>query len=102
VIASVEGPMAPMNDPPETRYVRNGAVQLAYQVLGEGPNLAVISSGPGSHVDFMWNEPSAARWLRRLASFSRLVIYDNRAARAQGRAWPVGDLRGRQLRKPSA
>jgi pimeloyl-ACP methyl ester carboxylesterase len=67
-----------MNGPPETRYARNGAVHLAHQVLGEGPNLAVISSGPGSHVDFMWNEPSAARWLRRLASFSRLVIYDNR------------------------
>ena len=67
--------------PPETRYARNGPVHLAYQVLGEGPvNLVGVSSGPGSHVDFMWMEPSAARWLRRLASFSRLIIYDNRGA----------------------
>ena len=65
--------------PPETRYARNGPVHLAYQVLGEGPvNLVGVSSGPASHVDFMWMEPSAARWLRRLASFSRLVAYDNR------------------------
>ena len=67
--------------PPETRYARNGPVHLAYQVLGEGPvNLVGVSSGPASHVDFMWAEPSAARWLRRLASFSRLIIYDNRGA----------------------
>jgi pimeloyl-ACP methyl ester carboxylesterase len=64
---------------PETRYARNGTIHLAYQVLGEGPvNLVGVGSGPASHVDFMWMEPSAARWLRRLASFSRLVIYDNR------------------------
>ena len=65
--------------PPETRYARNGTVHLAYQVLGEGPvNLVGVGSGPSSHIDFMWMEPSAARWLRRLASFSRLVAYDNR------------------------
>jgi len=70
-----------MTSPPETRYARNGTVHLAYQVLGEGPvNLVGIASGPASHVDFMWTEPSAARWLRRLASFSRLVLYDNRGA----------------------
>ena len=70
-----------MTTPPETRYARNGAVNLAYQVLGEGPvNLVGVASGPASHVDFMWMEPSAARWLRRLASFSRLVMYDNRGA----------------------
>jgi len=68
-----------VNVSPETRYARNGSVHLAYQVLGEGAvNLAAVSSGPGSHVDFMWMEPSAARWLHRLASFSRFIIYDNR------------------------
>jgi len=67
--------------PPETRYARNGTVHLAYQVLGEGPvNLVGVASGPSSHVDFVWTEPSAARWLRRLASFSRIVTYDKRGA----------------------
>ena len=64
---------------PPTRYAQNGAVHLAYQVLGEGPpNLVVVSSGPGSHMDHQWTEPRAARWLRRVGSFSRMVVYDNR------------------------
>ena len=68
-----------MSIPPETRYARNGAIHLAYQVLGSGPpNLLVIQSGPNSHVDYMWTEPSLARFLRRLASFIRLIMYDNR------------------------
>jgi pimeloyl-ACP methyl ester carboxylesterase len=68
-----------MITPPETRYARNGTVHLAYQVLGSGPpNLLVVQSGPNSHVDYMWTEPSVARFLRRLASFTRLIVYDNR------------------------
>ncbi|MBV9100669.1 MAG: adenylate/guanylate cyclase domain-containing protein [Candidatus Dormibacteraeota bacterium] len=64
---------------PVTKYARNGELHLAYQVLGEGPpDLLVVPSGPGSHIDHQWEEPSAARSLRRLASFSRLIIYDNR------------------------
>ena len=65
--------------PPETRYARNGAIHLAYQVLGSGPpDLLVVQSGPNSHVDWNWMEPSLARFIRRLASFSRLILYDNR------------------------
>jgi class 3 adenylate cyclase len=65
--------------PPETRYVRNGAIHLAYQVLGSGPpNLLVVQSGANTHVDYAWMEPSLARFMRRLASFSRLIVYDNR------------------------
>jgi pimeloyl-ACP methyl ester carboxylesterase/class 3 adenylate cyclase len=65
--------------PPETRYARNGPIHLAYQALGSGPpDLLVVNSGPNSHVDYMWAEPSVARFLRRLASFSRLIVYDSR------------------------
>jgi class 3 adenylate cyclase len=65
--------------PPETRYARNGPVHLAYQVLGSGPpDLLVVQSGPNSHVDCNWMEPSLARFIRRLASFSRAILYDNR------------------------
>jgi len=68
-----------VNAPPETRYARNGPIHLAYQVLGSGPpDLLVVNSGPNSHVDYMWAEPSVTRFLRRLASFSRLIIYDGR------------------------
>jgi pimeloyl-ACP methyl ester carboxylesterase/class 3 adenylate cyclase len=65
--------------PPETRYARNGAIHLAYQVLGSGPtNLLVVGPGLNAHVDYAWMEPSLARFMRRLASFSRLIVYDNR------------------------
>ena len=68
-----------MSIPPETRYARNGAIHLAYQVLGSGPpDLLVVQSGANTHVDYVWMEPSLARFMRRLASFSRLVTYDNR------------------------
>ena len=68
-----------MSIPPETRYARNGAIHLAYQVLGSGPpDLLMVRPGPGVHVDYAWAEPSLARYMRRLASFSRLIVYDNR------------------------
>ena len=71
--------MGSVDAPPETRYARNGLIHLAYQVLGSGPpDLLVVNSGPNSHVDYMWAEPSVARFLRRLASFTRLIIYDSR------------------------
>jgi pimeloyl-ACP methyl ester carboxylesterase/class 3 adenylate cyclase len=64
---------------PQTQYALNGSFHLAYQVLGTGPpNLVVVSSGPGSHMDHQWAEPRATRWLRRVASFARVVMYDNR------------------------
>jgi pimeloyl-ACP methyl ester carboxylesterase len=65
--------------PPETRYARNGAIHLAYQVLGSGPpNLLMVGPGLNAHADYAWMEPSLARFMRRLASFSRLIVYDNR------------------------
>jgi pimeloyl-ACP methyl ester carboxylesterase len=68
-----------MTAPPETRYARNGTIHLAYQVLGSGPpDLLVVGPGPNAHVDYAWMEPSLARFMRRLASFSRLILYDNR------------------------
>jgi pimeloyl-ACP methyl ester carboxylesterase len=40
--------------------------------------MIVVNSGPASHIEYQWEEAAAARALRRLASFSRLVLYDNR------------------------
>jgi pimeloyl-ACP methyl ester carboxylesterase len=75
----------------ETRYARNGPIHLAYQVLDSGPpDLLVVNSGPHSHVDYVWAEPSVARFLRRLASFSRLILYDSRGV---GLSDPVPALR---------
>jgi pimeloyl-ACP methyl ester carboxylesterase len=63
---------------PETKYARSGDVSVAYQVVGDrGPNLVVV---PGwiSHVEYMWEEASFGPFLRRLASFARLILLDRR------------------------
>jgi class 3 adenylate cyclase len=66
---------------PETRYARLGEDRLAYQVLGDGPDL-VLTMGAFGHVDLMWEDPGVALFLRRLASFSRLIYFDRRGTGA--------------------
>ena len=63
---------------PETRYARSGDVNIAYQVVGEGPLDLVYVPGWVSNVELMWDEPALARFLGRLASFSRLILFDKR------------------------
>ena len=63
---------------PETRYAKSGDVSVAYQVIGEGSIDLVLVPGFVSHVELAWEEPNLARVLTRLASFSRLIIFDKR------------------------
>jgi pimeloyl-ACP methyl ester carboxylesterase len=63
---------------PETRYARSGDVNIAYQVVGEGPLDLVYVPGWISNVELMWDEPAHAHVLGRLASFSRLILFDKR------------------------
>jgi pimeloyl-ACP methyl ester carboxylesterase/DNA-binding winged helix-turn-helix (wHTH) protein/class 3 adenylate cyclase len=63
---------------PETRYARSGDVNIAYQVVGDHPVDLVFVMGWVSHLEMFWEEPSFARFLRRLASFSRLILFDKR------------------------
>jgi pimeloyl-ACP methyl ester carboxylesterase len=61
-----------------TRYAKSGDVHIAYQVVGEGDTALVYVPGWVSHVEYIWEEPLCAAFLRRLASFSRLVLLDRR------------------------
>ncbi len=61
---------------PDTEYARLGDVSLAYQVVGEGPIDLVFVPPFTSHCELIWEIPEAARMLRRLASFSRLILFD--------------------------
>ena len=63
---------------PVTRYARSGSVNIAYQVIGDGPTDLVFVPGWVSHVEYAWEEPTLARFYRRLASFSRLLLFDKR------------------------
>ena len=62
---------------PDVRYARSGDVAIAYQVLGEGPVDLVFSPFFGN-IRWAWEQPIFARFLERLASFSRLILFDKR------------------------
>jgi class 3 adenylate cyclase len=63
---------------PKVRYARSGEVNIAYQVLGEGPIDLVYVMGWVSHLEAFWMDPAQERFFRRLASFSRLILFDKR------------------------
>jgi class 3 adenylate cyclase len=65
-------------DVPVTRYAKSGEVNIAYQVTGKAPLDLIYVPGWVSNVEYAWEEPSYARFLRRLASFSRLILFDKR------------------------
>jgi pimeloyl-ACP methyl ester carboxylesterase len=65
---------------PETRYAKVGDDRIAYQVLGEGPRDLILTGGQWGHIDLEWEEPGIARFLRRLASFSRLIRFNARGS----------------------
>jgi pimeloyl-ACP methyl ester carboxylesterase len=67
-----------MPSPPKTEYAKSGRTHIAYQVLGEGPLDLVYLHGWISHLELIWEQPAAARFLRRLASFTRLILWDKR------------------------
>jgi pimeloyl-ACP methyl ester carboxylesterase/class 3 adenylate cyclase len=62
----------------ETRYAPNGEINIAYQVVGDGPIDLVFVPGFVSHLDLQWADPRVARFLDKLASFSRLILFDKR------------------------
>lgn len=80
---------ATVSQAPETRYARSGEVNIAYQVIGNGPVDLVFVMGWVSHLDYFWAEPSFAAFLKRLASFSRLILFDKRGT---GLSDPVAEL----------
>ncbi|MGI9666297.1 MAG: alpha/beta fold hydrolase [Acidimicrobiia bacterium] len=64
--------------PPETKFARGPEGAVAYQVFGEGPPDLVFVTQWSTNIDTFWDEPSAARYLDRLASFSRVILLDKR------------------------
>ncbi|MBA3689941.1 MAG: adenylate/guanylate cyclase domain-containing protein [Actinobacteria bacterium] len=74
---------------PEVQYARNGDVALAYQVLGEGPIDLVFLPAFINNVEIVWESPQYSRFLRRLASFSRLIFMDRRGTGLSDRFSPA-------------
>jgi pimeloyl-ACP methyl ester carboxylesterase len=77
-----------MSSPP-TRYARSGDASIAYQVVGEGPIDLVLVLGFATHVELQWESVAFARFFERIASFSRLILFDKRGT---GLSDPVADV----------
>jgi pimeloyl-ACP methyl ester carboxylesterase/DNA-binding CsgD family transcriptional regulator len=71
-----------------TRYAKAGSVNIAYQVIGDGPVDLVLCFGWVTHLDLAWSVPPLARFLDRLASFSRLIVFDKRGTGLSDRVHP--------------
>ena len=63
---------------PVTRYAKSGDVNVAYQVFGDGPLNLVLAPLFVSNIEVLWERPDIARWLLRLASYSRVAMFDKR------------------------
>src|ERR687883_306013 len=64
--------------PPRTQYAKSGDLRVAYQVVGDGPFDIAFVPGFVSHVELLWEEPHCARFLERLGSIGRLILFDRR------------------------
>jgi pimeloyl-ACP methyl ester carboxylesterase len=63
---------------PATRYAASGDLNIAYQVIGDGPIDIILVPGVVSHVEFLHEMPGYTDFLRRLTSFARVVTFDKR------------------------
>lgn len=64
---------------PDTRYAKTtDGVYLAYQTLGEGPLDIVSQPDWPEIIDFDWDAPAGGAFLREQASFSRVIMHDQR------------------------
>jgi class 3 adenylate cyclase len=71
------GPDRLMN-PSEVRYAKSGDVHVAYQLLGSGPIDLVLGFSGISQLEVMWEEPACAHQFRKIAEFTRLILFDKR------------------------
>jgi pimeloyl-ACP methyl ester carboxylesterase len=63
---------------PITRYAVSGELNIAYQVMGDGPTDIILVPGLFSHVEFQHELPGYTSFLRRLSRFARVVTFDKR------------------------
>jgi pimeloyl-ACP methyl ester carboxylesterase len=74
---------------PSTRYAASDGASIAYQVVGDGPIDVVLVLGFATHIELQWELPPMARFLERLSSFSRLILFDKRGT---GLSDPVAEV----------
>jgi pimeloyl-ACP methyl ester carboxylesterase/DNA-binding CsgD family transcriptional regulator len=64
--------------PPPVQYARSGSVNIAYQVVGDGPVDLLMIPGWVTHLTLEWEEPTFVHFMERLTAFARVVRFDKR------------------------
>jgi pimeloyl-ACP methyl ester carboxylesterase/DNA-binding CsgD family transcriptional regulator len=73
-------------------YARtDDGVTIAYSIVGEGPVALILVSPMVSQVELVWEEPALASFVRRLASCTRVVLFDRRGTGLSDRSTASGD-----------
>src|SRR5262245_22756522 len=80
---------------PETHYARSGDVNIAYQVVGDASRDLVLVPGWVTNIEVLWEEPACARFLERLASFTRLILFAKRGTGLSDRVTDLPNLETR-------
>jgi class 3 adenylate cyclase len=84
-----------MAEIPSTHYVKSDDVHIAYQVFGEGSFDLLFVPGFVSNVEAIWQSPERSAFFRRLASFSRVILFDKRGTGMSDRGSQIFTLEQR-------
>jgi class 3 adenylate cyclase len=87
--------MGVMAEIPLTHYVKSDDVHIAYQVIGEGSFDLLFVPGFVSNIETIWQSPEQSAFFRRLASFSRLILFDKRGTGMSDRSSQIFTLEQR-------
>jgi class 3 adenylate cyclase len=87
--------METMVEMPQTHYIKSDEVHIAYQVIGEGSFDLLFVPGFVSNVETIWQSPEQSAFFRRLASFSRLILFDKRGTGMSDRSSQIFTLEQR-------
>ncbi|MGQ7846010.1 alpha/beta fold hydrolase [Granulosicoccus sp. 3-233] len=77
---------------PEIRYTSSGDVNIAYQVIGDGPQDLLVISGWISNLEVLWECPEYVRFVEYLAEFSRVILFDKRGTGLSDRVHDLPSL----------
>jgi class 3 adenylate cyclase len=69
-------------------YTKSRGLSIAYAVTGEGPIDLVVVPGFVSHLEAGLGQPAIGNFVRRLASFARVIVFDKAGT---GQSDPVED-----------
>src|SRR4051794_3478818 len=65
-------------DPSPIRFAPSPGGKIAFRTLGDGPIDLVIYPSGAWNIDLALDDPRVDRWLRQLASFSRVIMWHSR------------------------